>query len=100
MITMEPMPDNGQGFIDVSKLMAEGWQMQDHPQMLKNYWEYILKGYGEQGKDYHKLSEATYETVSEGKEEIYMRGQLLLGPNARNNLKEYHERNPITYGDE
>lgn len=95
-IDMNPrLTEEESEFLDVSKFLREGWQIQDHPQMLKSYWEYFLKAYGEEGKDYHKLSEATYNTEDKGKPVVYMRGQLLLGPNARSNLAEYHRNNGL-----
>lgn len=46
MIEMRPMEGSSEP-LNIDELLKQGWQYQDHPQMLAPYWKYLLKGYGE-----------------------------------------------------
>ena len=74
--------------VPVAKLQKEGWYFQEFSQMKPEYWEYVLKAYGEDGKDYYKVTETTYPNG-------FMRGQLFIPPTAPGRIKAYRVTNPL-----
>lgn len=82
-VQLEEMPGPP---IDVSKLIKEGWHYQDFPRMKKSHWDYFITGFGTRDVDFYVLSEACYN--KDLSDECW-RGQLLLSPKAKENLREY-----------
>lgn len=69
-------------------LRERGWRYQDFPKMEPEHWAYFKAAFGQEGVDYHILSEATYPSGAQ-------RGQMMLSPKAFENLRAYKDTHPL-----